>query len=45
MAPCCIECSIQCRNQKVIEEAPSPFLDEKARAAMGEQVRIVDKID
>lgn len=31
------ECSIQRRNQKVIEEAPSSFLDEKTRAAMGEQ--------
>ncbi len=31
------ECSIQRRNQKVAEEAPSPFLDEKTRAAMGEQ--------
>ena len=29
------ECSIQRRNQKVIEEAPSPFLDEKTRAKMG----------
>ncbi len=36
---------IQRRNQKVIEKALSPFLDEKVRAAMGEQVRIIDKID
>ncbi|WP_424978481.1 acetyl-CoA carboxylase biotin carboxylase subunit [Leisingera sp. S232] len=31
------ECSIQRRNQKVVEEAPSPFLDEDTRKAMGEQ--------
>src|ERR1044072_5224626 len=31
------ECSIERRNQKVIEEAPSPLLDEKTRRAMGEQ--------
>src|SRR6201981_3756717 len=31
------ECSIQRRNQKVVEEAPSPLLDEATRAAMGAQ--------
>jgi propionyl-CoA carboxylase alpha chain len=31
------ECSIQRRNQKVVEEAPSPFLDGSTRRAMGEQ--------
>ncbi|MCP3663518.1 MAG: acetyl/propionyl/methylcrotonyl-CoA carboxylase subunit alpha [Gammaproteobacteria bacterium] len=37
------ECSIQRRHQKVIEEAPSPFLDEKTRKEMGEQAVTLSK--
>ncbi len=37
------ECSIQRRHQKVIEEAPSPFLDKKTRKAMGEQAVMLAK--
>src|SRR5580704_15940755 len=37
------ECSIQRRNQKVLEESPSPLLDEKTRAAMGEQAVALSK--
>jgi propionyl-CoA carboxylase alpha chain len=40
------ECSIQRRNQKVVEEAPSPFLDEATRAAMGAQaVALAQAVD
>jgi propionyl-CoA carboxylase alpha chain len=38
------ECSIQRRHQKVIEEAPSPFLDEATRHKMGEQAVALAKM-
>ncbi len=37
------ECSLQRRHQKVIEEAPSPFLDDKTRKAMCEQAVMLAK--
>jgi propionyl-CoA carboxylase alpha chain len=37
------ECSIQRRNQKVVEEAPSPLLDEATRRRMGEQAVALSK--
>ncbi len=40
------ECSIQRRHQKVIEEAPSPFVDDATRKAMGEQaVQLARAVD
>jgi len=40
------ECSIQRRYQKVIEEAPSPFIDEATRRAMGERaVALAQAVD
>ena len=38
------ECSIQRRNQKVLEEAPSPFLDAKTREAMGAEAVALSKV-
>ena len=40
------ECSIQRRHQKVVEEAPSPFVTPKMRKAMGEQcVKLAQAVD
>ena len=40
------ECSIQRRNQKVIEEAPSSFLDQKTREEIGEQaIKLSREVD
>jgi propionyl-CoA carboxylase alpha chain len=37
------ECSVQRRNQKVIEEAPSSVMDEATRAKMGNQAILLAK--
>ncbi len=37
------ECSVQRRHQKVIEEAPSPFIDEATRQAMSDQAVLLSK--
>ncbi len=37
------ECSIQRRHQKIIEEAPSPFLDDRTRKEMGKQAVLLAK--
>ena len=40
------DCSIQRRNQKIVEEAPSPFLDESLRKAMGKaSVKLAQAVD
>jgi propionyl-CoA carboxylase alpha chain len=37
------ECSIQRRHQKIVEESPSPFIDEKTRKSMGDQAVLLSK--
>ncbi|NOQ45299.1 MAG: acetyl-CoA carboxylase biotin carboxylase subunit [Desulfobulbaceae bacterium] len=37
------ECSLQRRHQKIVEEAPSPFLDEETRKEMGKQAVVLAK--